>query len=456
MYDIIIIGGGPGGYAAAIRAAQLNAKVALIEENVIGGTCVNRGCIPIKVWLRAADTLKRIQTAAEFGIKANVEQIDFQTIVDRKQGVSNDIRMGMGALLKNHGVEVIDGRAVFTGPREVDVAGTVYRAENLIIATGSRASSPDIPGLKDALLSSDQALEMKSIPSSLMVYGAGPIELEFATILASFGCNVSLVTDSRRILPSEDQESNQRLVQVLNENGVKVHRGQRLDSVKSGRKNFVCCLSGSKEETLEVEKVLCVPRRPNTAELGLVNVGIEVNGDGGIKVNEYLETTVPGIFAIGDAIGGTMQSHAASAMAVVAGENATGRKKPFPFHLIPRGAWSFIEVASVGHTEEDAGDQDYDVTVGEFPYSINGLSMVINKTKGSVRVVTDKQYGKILGVQIVGPNATELIGEAVTAMQFEHTVSELATSIRVHPTLSENIVDAARNAEGWALYLPKA
>ena len=456
MYDIIIIGGGPGGYAAAIRAAQLGAKVALLEADAIGGTCVNRGCIPIKVWLRAADTLKRIQTGADFGIRAKVEQIDFRTIVDRTEGVSNDIRMGMDGLLKNYGVKVIQGHAVLKNPKEVDIAGAVYRAENLIIATGSCATLPDISGLKDALLTSDQALEMTSIPTSVLVYGAGPVEVEFATILACFGCDVALVSENRRILPMEDQESNQRLAQVLSGNGVKIHRGQRLDSVEPTGKKFRCRLSGSKEETLEVEKVLYAPRLPNTTKLGLENAGIEINGDGSIKVNEYLETTMPCVYAIGDVIGGTMQSHAASAMAVVASENSTGLKKPFPFHLIPRGAWSFIDVASVGLTEEEAEDQYGDVIVGEFPYSINGLSMAINETKGSVRVVADERYGKILGVQIVGLNANELIGEAVTAMQFEYTISELATSIRVHPTLSENVVDAARNAEGWALYLPKA
>jgi dihydrolipoamide dehydrogenase len=455
MYDVIVIGGGPGGYAAAIRAAQLDARVALVEADALGGTCVNRGCIPIKVWQTAAEILRKIQTAEVFGIKAKVEGLDLETLLGRVDGVSKDIRAGMGGLLGNYGVQVIEGLAIFKSPKEIEVNGTLYQAENLIIATGSRPAVPDISGLEDALLTSDQALGMKAIPSSVLVYGAGPVEVEFATILRCFGSKVAMVVDSRRILPLEDQDSNQRLAQALRANGVTLHLGQTIKSIRAASAGFDCQLSGSKEETVTVEKILCAPRQPNTAKLGLNKAGIELNADGSIKVDDYLQTTARGVYAVGDAVGGTMQSHAASAMAVFASENARGKARPFPFHLIPRAAWSFVEVASVGLTQDEAEEKDLEIVVGEFPYAINGLSMVINENKGSVRVVADQKYGKILGVQIVGPNATELIGEAVTAMQFEYTVVDLAASIRVHPTLSENVVDAARDAEGWALYLPR-
>jgi dihydrolipoamide dehydrogenase len=455
MYDVMVVGGGPGGYAAAIRAAQLDAKVALVEADTLGGTCVNRGCIPIKVWMTAAESLRKIEQANVFGIQAKVEGVDLKTLVERANGVSRDIRMGMGGLLGNYGVQVIEGRACFNAPDEIEVAGSSYKAAKFIIATGSRMVLPEIPGLSDALLTSDQALVMDAIPTSVLVYGGGPMELEFATLLRCFGSNVTMATGGRRILPLEDQGSNQRLAQVLRENGINLFMGQTLESVKAVDNGFACRFSGTKDEPLIVEKILCAPRRPNTEGLGLDKAGVEVNADGSIKVDDYLQTTASGIYAIGDATGGTMQSHAASAMAITASENAAGQAKAFPFHLIPRGAWSFIEVASVGLTEDEADDRGLETIVGEVPYAINGRSMVINQPKGSVRVVVEEKYGKILGVQIVGPHATELIGEAVTAMQFEYTVAELAASFRVHPTFSESVVDAARDAEGWALYLPR-
>jgi dihydrolipoamide dehydrogenase len=455
MYDVIIIGGGPGGYAAAIRAAQLDAGVALVEADILGGICVNHGCIPIKVWLRAADTVRRIQGASDFGIRVSVDGIDFQTIVDRKNGVSSDIRMGMEALLGNYGVEVIKGRGIFKSAGEIEVNGTSYQAKNYILATGSRGVVPDIPGLKDALLTTDQAFELQKLPSSILIYGAGPVEVEMATILCSFGTKVSLVTKNRRILPREDQDSSRRLAQALREEGVTLFLGQKLESVESVDDGFLCSLSGPEDSTVKVEKVLCAQRTPNTRDLGLEKAGVILEEDGSIQVDDTLQTSAKGIYAIGDVTGGTMQSHAASAMAITAAENVMGQSRPFAFNLVPRGVWSFPQVASVGLTEEEAENQDLDVTVGEFPYAINGLAMAVNEIKGSVKVVVDDQYGKILGVHIVGPNANELIGEAVVAIQFEYTVAELAAGIRVHPTFSENVVDAARDAEGWALYLPK-
>ena len=455
MYDLIVIGGGPGGYAAAIRASQLDAKVALVEADTLGGTCVNRGCIPIKVWMKAASSLKTIKNAEVFGIKATVDNIDYKAIKDRIDGVSGDIRMGMGGLLGNYGVKVIEGKAVIKSPKQVDVAGKSYEGKSIIIATGSRIVTPDIPGLRDALMNSEEALRMDSIPESVLVYGAGPMEVEFATLLSIFGSKVTLLSDNRRIVPFLDQDSNQRLTQVMRENGITVIVKQTLASVKKAAEGFECKLAGGKVESVNVKKILCAPRKPMTDGLGLDNIGIKIDDKGAIIVDECLQTSVSGVYAIGDVVGRTMQSHAASAMAVCASENAVGRKRVFPSNTVPVGAWSYTEAASVGISEDEADDLDIDVVVGEFPYAINGFSMAINDIKGTVRVVACEKYGKILGVQIVGPNATELIGEAVTAMQFEYTISELARSIHVHPTLSENVVDAARAAEGWALYLPK-
>jgi dihydrolipoamide dehydrogenase len=456
MYDVMVIGGGPGGYAAAIRASQLGGKVGLVEAAEIGGTCVNRGCIPTKVWLRASYLLYWIRHADEFGIKASIQELDLQTIVERKNGVSSDIRMGMEGLLGNNGVEVIKGRAVLKNPRELNVNGTILEAKKIILATGSRLDIPEVPGLEEAALTTDEMLQMTEFPSSVLIWGAtGPIEVEVATLLSVFGCKVTLACGSRRLLPKEDGDTSQRLAQALREQGTEVLPRFNLKSVEKSERGYDCLLVGPEDRNVEVEKVLVSSRKPHTAHLGLEQVDVRLNEDGSIWVNKKLETSVKGIYAIGDVTGGWMLSHAASAMAVCAAENAMGKTNKFPFHLIPRGIWTIPEVGTVGLSEEEAEKQGYDVEVGDFPYSINGLAMVRDEMGGAVKVISDARYGEILGVHIVGANATELVGEAVLAMQLEATASELANSIRVHPTFSESVVDAARDAENWALYLPK-
>jgi dihydrolipoamide dehydrogenase len=456
MYDVMVIGGGPGGFAAAIRASQLGGKVALVEADEIGGTCVNRGCIPTKVWSRAAHLLHWVRSAGELGIKASVQEIDFQTIVARKNGVSGDIRMGMEGLLANNSVEVIRGRAALRSPREINVDSTILEAKKIILATGSTLNVPDVPGLEESALTTDHVLEMTDVPSSMLIWGSpGPIEVEMATLLNIFGCKVVLASESRRLLPREDGDTSQRLAQALREQGADVLTRFTLKSVQRSERGYACLLSGPEERTVEVEKVLVSSRKPNTSHLGLEQVGVRLNEDGSVWVSDRLETSVEGIYAIGDVTGGWMLSHASSSMAVTAAENAMGKTGKFPFHLVPRGIWTIPEVGAVGLSEEEAEKRGIDVEVGDFPYSINGLAMARNEMDGAVKIISEARYGEILGVHIVGANATELVGEAVLAMQLEATARELASSIRVHPTFSESIVDAARDAENWALYLPK-
>ncbi len=456
MYDVIVIGGGPGGYAASIRASQLGGKVVLIEGGEIGGTCVNRGCIPSKVWLRAADLLQRIRNAEEFGIKAVVEELNLRAVAQRKNGVAGDIRMGMEGLLANNGVDVVRGMAALKGSGEVVVNGKSVFGKKIILATGSVLDIPGIPGIEDAAMTTDEVLDMTAIPSSILIWGsAGPIEVEMAALLNTFGCRVFLASESRRILPREDGDTSQRIAQALREQGVEIITRARLAGVQKSENGRLCLLDDPDERTVEVEKVLVSARKPNTQRIGLDQAGITLNDDGAVPVNEKLETTAKGVYAIGDVTGGWLLSHAASSMAVVAAENAMGAGRTFPKHLIPRGIWSTPQVGAVGLSEEDAEDQGIDVEVGDFPYSINGLAMCRGEMSGAVKVVTDSRNGEILGVHIVGTNATELVGEAVMAMQLEATVNELAASIRVHPTFSESVVDAARDAKNWALYLPK-
>ena len=455
MHDVTVIGGGPGGYAAAIRAAQLGANAVLAECAETGGTCVNRGCIPSKVWLRAADLLDRLKTGAEFGINASVDKIDFNAIVARKSGVSAEIRMGMEALLQNNAVEVVKGRAVIKSPQEVNVDGRIIETKKIIIATGSSLSAPQIPELKKAAMTTDDVLEMTAVPESIMVCGSGYVEVEMAYLLNALGCKIVMAAESARILPKEDSDTSQRVAQALREKGVEIIPRASLESVKTTQTETTCQLAGPKERSVKVEKVLVSGREPNTSDLGLEKLGVTLNEDKGIRINDRLETSVEGVYAIGDATSGWMLSHGASSMAVFAAENAMGANNRYPFNLIPRCLWTQPQMGSVGLSEEDAEKKGYEVETGVFPYAINGLAMVHNQVDGAVKIVSDARYGEILGVHIVGSNATEIIAEAVMAMQLEATVQELARSIRAHPTFSEAVVDAARDAGNWALYLPR-
>jgi dihydrolipoamide dehydrogenase len=455
MRDVIVIGGGSGGYAAAIRASQLGGSVTLIEAGEIGGTCVNRGCIPSKIWLQAANHLRWVRSGQVFGINASLDSIDLNKIVERKSGVSGDIRMGMEGLLKNNGVEVIRGRASLRNSREIDVDGTLLETKRMILALGSMLSLPDVPGLEEASLTTDQILEMTEIPPSVLITGSGYIEIEMASLLNAFGCKVVLASDSSRILPREDHETSQRISKSLREQGIELLNRLTLKSVERSKSGFNCLMGGDKEQEVEISRVAVCSRRPNTADMGLEGAGIELNDDGSICINEELETSVKGIYAIGDATGGWMLSHASSSMAVTAAENAMGGNAQFPYNLIPRALWTFPEVGAVGISEEEAEGMGIDLEIGSFPYSINGLAMCRDEMNGIVKIVSSSKFGEILGVHIVGGSATDLVGEGVLAMQLECTVGDLARSIRAHPTFSETLVDSARDAEGWALYLPK-
>jgi dihydrolipoamide dehydrogenase len=456
MYDVVVIGGGPGGYAAAIRASQLGGKVALVEAKEMGGTCVNRGCIPSKVWLRAAHLLHLIRNGHELGIKTQGQTVDLPAVVARKNGVANDIRMGMEGLLTNNRVEVVRGRATLSGPREVRVDGQTLQTKKTIVATGSVLRIPDVPGIEEAAMTTDQVLDMTALPGSLLIWGVpGPIEVEIASFLNTLGCKVILAFEGRRILPMEDGDTGQRLGQALREQGVELLPRLTLQRVQKQGTGFVALLSGAEERRVEAERVLVSARKPNTAGLGLEEVGIRLDEEGFIKINDRLETTAAGVYAIGDVTGGWMLSHASSSMAVAAAENAMGKDRTFPFHLVPRGLWTIPEVGAVGLSEEEAEAKGLAVEVGDFPYAINGLAMARGEMTGAVKVISDSRYGEILGVHIVGGHATDLVGEAVMAMQLEARVQELAYSIRVHPTFSESVVDAARDVGNWALYLPR-
>jgi dihydrolipoamide dehydrogenase len=453
MHDIVVIGGGPGGYAAAIRASQLGGKVVLVEADKIGGTCVNRGCIPSKIWLHAADLLDGIRNAGTFGIDVSLNGINMGAVIERITGVTGDIRMGMEGLLGYNQVKTVNGRAVLKNPKTIEVEGAIIETRNIIIATGSHLDMPKISGLEDVATTSTHILEMKEIPESVLIWGSGPIEVEMATFLNRFGSTVTIAMEDTRVLPREDRDSSQRIGQALRSEGINILPRSHLSSVKASKKGCTCRLSGAKDHTLDVEKILLGTRKANTAHMGFEPVGIHMEENGSIQVDDHLKTSVKGIYAIGDATGGWMLSHAASAMGIIAAENAMGKTSRFRFDLVPRGIWTSPEVGAVGLTEEEAEKQGFDIEIGDFPYTINGLAMAQDHLTGAVKIVSDAKYGKILGVHVVGKRATELVGEAVIAMELEATVREFAKSIRVHPTFSETLVEASRDAANWALYL---
>jgi dihydrolipoamide dehydrogenase len=451
MYDVLILGGGPGGYAAAIRAAQLKGKVALVEATELGGTCVNRGCIPSKVWLRAAYLKYWIEHSEEFGLKTTLQGWDLGAIVQRKNGVGQDIRGGMGALLKKNGVDLVSGRGLLKSSKEVSVDGKTYETKNIIIATGSSPAVPAVPGLADLALTAEQVFDLEELPASVLILGSGPIEVETAAIFAAFGTKTTLAVPERRILPKEDNGTSQRLTQALKDQGIEIIRGINAEEITSSEEGISAKLG---EKWIKAARIVVGGRKPNTAGLGLESLGLKQNDDGSIQVNDKLETSTTGVYAIGDVTGGWMLSHAASTMGVVAAENVMGGETVFRSHLVPRGLWTNPEMAAVGISEEEAGKQGLDINVGYFPYPVNGLAMSRGQVDGAVKIISEARYGQILGVHIVGAGATELIGEAVMALQLECTVDELAHSIRMHPTFSECLMDAARDASSWALYLP--
>jgi dihydrolipoamide dehydrogenase len=296
---------------------------------------------------------------------------------------------------------------------------------------------------------------MTRIPKSVLVWGeAGSLDLEMASLLNNLGSKVYLATRFPRILPREDHDTSQRLAQAFREQGVEVLTRSTLESVEPSQQIFRAAIAGRNEQILEIEKVIISARKSNTSGLGLKQAGLRINENGSLWIDEQLQTSEAGIYAIGDITGGWMNSHTASAMAVTAAENAMGQANRFSFDLVPRGMWTYPQVGSVGLTEEDAEKKGFEVEVGDFPYAINGLAMGYDEVDGAVKIVLEAETKEILGIHIVGANATELVGEAVMALQLECTVDELAHSIRVHPTFSEALMDAGRDAAGWALYLP--
>ena len=454
-YDLIIIGGGAGGVAAAIRARQLGARTLLLERQDLGGICLNRGCIPTKTLTEIARLYRSVHQADSFGLKARNVEIDWDILLNKKDELIQYIRLGTESLLKSNGVEILRKEASFGTAHRILVGNRDIDAKCFILATGSIWSPPSIEGIQqDGVINPDDVLSMKGSLNTIGVLGSGPIELELAQYLSFLGAKVMLFEEADRILAEEDKEVSQRMALVLRDQGLEILRQTRLLEIQHEKDSSLLLRLSSKngESSVKVDRLLHAKRTPCMEMLGLQELGIK-STKGGILINDSLQTSIPHIYAIGDVTGSPMYSHRASAMGIVAAERALGTKASIDLRVVPRGYYTTPEIASVGMTEQEAIQAGYNCKVGTISYGGNPKAMILQSQRGSVKVVADSKCGQILGVHIVGPHATELIGEGALAVKMEATVEDLAGSIRYHPSFSESQVDAAREVFGRAIYV---
>jgi dihydrolipoamide dehydrogenase len=458
--DIAIIGGGPGGYVAAIRAAQLGARVVLIEKDEVGGVCLNRGCIPTKALLHIAQVMSTVRSASELGIGVGDVTLDYSQVIRRKDQAVQRLVNGVKLLLKSNGVETIKAAGRLVSPQSVEVVadGQVDRVEAraVIVATGSVPARLPVPGADEVdLWDSDRALEATKVPSSILIVGAGAVGVEWATIFNSFGAHVTLVEMMPNVVPLEDDEVAAVLERALKRRGVDVLTNSKVASFSRSEAGIVSVVTTPEgERRVETEEVLiAVGRRPNTSGLGLEELGVHLNR-GWVVVDDTRRTNVPGLYAIGDVTGEHLLAHAASHQGIVAAENILGLESRYDSRVVPACTFTQPEIASVGLREREARARGLDIKVGKFPFSANGKAITMGDTEGMVKIIADARTEEVLGLHIIGPEASSMIPEGVLAMALEATLEELARTIHVHPTLPEAIMEAAWAAKGTPIHIP--
>ncbi len=454
---VIVVGGGVGGYVAAIRAAQLGAQVALVEKDTLGGTCLNRGCIPTKTLLQSANTLSLLKKAQTFGISAKEVSLDFGAVLRRKEAVVNRLVSGVTFLMRKNKVRVIKGVGTIIDSKTVMVLDSKeeIKGDSIIIATGSQPLMVPIKGLDEpGVMTSDEALSLEELPHSLFIIGAGAIGLEFAQIFHKMGGKVIIGEILPHILPAEDVEIAQMLEKILTKNGVEIFTDAKVISIEttvSNEKRVRFATKYGEEERIVAKVLVAAGRQPYTEELGVAKLGIKLD-KGKIAVDERMETNVAGVYAVGDVVGRMMLAHVAMSEGICAAENAMGLDSKIDYGAVARCIYTSPEVASVGLTEEEARRQYPDTKVAKFPFAANGRALTLDEAEGMVKIITSS-YGEILGAIIIGPEATELIAEVTLAMHLEATVEDIATCIHAHPTLSEAIRETAMGIEGKAIHI---
>lgn len=454
---IAVIGGGPGGYVAAIRAAQLGAEVTLIEKNKLGGTCLNVGCIPTKALLHSAALLDEIRRGTEAGIIAE-PKLDFSKTQEHKSKVVNRLVSGVGGLMKANKIKVIMGTASFVKTNLLQIVtekDTLEEAfDKVIIASGSVPTAPPIPGASHkSCIDSTGALTLKTVPESMVIIGGGVIGVELATAYASFGAKITIVEMMPEILPMMDGELTQLVRKNLERKGIKILTATRVISVEDmGKQAGVKVETKNGQELIPGEKVLiCIGRRPDTEALGLDKISIAAER-GRIKVNEFMQTSCPDVYAVGDCASSIMLAHIASAQGELAAEHAMGHPGEYFEQTNPSCIYTEPEFASVGLTEEKAKEMNLEYIVGRFPLAANGKALIMNGGEGMIKIIADNKYKEVLGVHILGPRATDLIAEGALAIRLEATLDELITTIHAHPTLGEAVRETALAAEKRAIH----
>ena len=463
--DLVVIGSGPGGYVAAIRAAQLGLTVTMVEKDpLLGGTCLHRGCIPTKVLLHTADLLDDVRHGGEFGVACVEPRLDLARAHQHKQKVVRKNAKGIESLFRKHKIEVAQGRGRLDGAQRVvvesDGKSSAIDARHVLIATGSAVRAlPFLPFDGKRVLSSDHILELASVPTSLAILGAGAVGVEFASMFASFGSKVSLIEMLPRVLPLEDEEISAALAKALGRRGIEILTDTSAKSAKVGSSSTTLELQPSAADRgtkrmLEAEVVLvAVGRRPVTEDLGLEAAGVELDR-GFVRVDAYMRTAVPEIYAIGDVVPTPQLAHLASAEGILAVEHMAGLDpRPIDYDQVPSCTYSSPEVASIGLTEAKARERGYEVAIGKFPWSASAKGAILGRTEGFVKVVRETKHDQLLGVHVIGARATEMISEAGMALRLEATDEDLERAIHPHPTLSEAMMEAARVAAGRGLHI---
>jgi dihydrolipoamide dehydrogenase len=456
-YDIIVLGGGAGGVPAAVRASQLGARVAIVENNLLGGLCMNRGCVPFGHMMVASNILGSLSLGKDMGLDFSGVTRDYTALLKRQDELIAFMRQGVEGTLKKNKVEIIQGKGRLSGKGKLLVNGKTMSYRNIILATGAKWLTPDFPGadLKE-VINSDELLDSNKLPERALLFGSTPWLIEIAQFLHRFGSRVTLATRDKTILANENKPIRSRLIKVLREQGINILTEANISAIKKKKDGLYCVLRvKDKDETIVVDRVISLRRGASISGLGLDTVGLDEKSDF-IKVNERMETRVAGIYAIGDLAADETRhySHLSSTGGIVAAENAMGMESFFDHRTIARVVFTQPQVACVGLTAKEAKEAGYDVATGAAPLSMNPFGMIISQNEGLVEVVAEKKYGEILGINFIGQGACEMAGQAVLAIQMEATLEEIAKATFPHPTLSESLAEAARECLGRPIYLP--
>lgn len=463
-YDIIVIGGGPGGYVAAIRASQLGKKVAVVERESLGGICLNWGCIPTKALLKSAQVFEYIRHSEEYGIKVGSAKADFDAMIQRSRGVADGMSKGVNFLFRKNKIDTLMGTGKLLRGKKVEVTDAQgvkkeYTAEHIIIATGGRAKElPNLPIDGKKIIEYRKAMSLEKQPKSMVVVGAGAIGVEFAYFYSSIGTEVTIVEFLEQgLVPREDEEISKELTKIYTKNGIRVLGNTAVESVDTSGKECKVLVKNRKDNTTEEIKCEVVLSAagvtPNTENIGLEELGIKTDR-GLIQVDAFYQTNVPGVYAIGDVVPGPALAHVASAEGIICVEKIAGiHSEPMDYNNIPSCTYCSPEIASVGYTEKAAKEAGYDVKVGKFPFSASGKASAAGAKAGFVKVIFDAKYGEFLGAHMIGANVTEMIAEVVAARKLETTGHEIIKSVHPHPTMSEAIMEAAAAAYGEVIHL---